>query len=310
MGIVSYFYKKSLVCRYDKEVGFPYYSYNDFKGFKQDAFTFTNSKGIEIHYFYYYYDNYKDDKLILFCHGLCPGHTAYLAEIECLARRGYKILTLDYTGCGESKGKRLGSLNTPTRDVDELLNYLKIDKPVVIMGHSLGGYTTLNLMNKRKDLQKAVILSGFLSIPLTLPTMIKSKFVVKRILSYERKIEPNKSPLDNIEYLKTTKDRLFMIQSEDDQMIPYNVSLKVVEEMNNPNIKTLKYVGRKHNPNYTDDAINYMNEVFGQYYYLIKQKKLKTDAEKIEYFKDVSLARLTKQDEKLFDEIQEFIEKK
>ena len=89
-----------------------------------------------------------------------------------------------------------------------------------------------------------------------------------------------------------------------------NSNLKVIEEMNNPNIKTLKYVGRKHNPNYTDDAINYMNEVFGQYYYLIKQKKLKTDAEKIEYFKDVSLARLTKQDEKLFDEIQEFIEKK
>ena len=82
MGIVSYFYKKSLVCRYDKEVGIPYYSYNDFKGFKQDAFTFTNSRGIEIHYFYYYYDNYKDDKLILFCHGLCPGHTAYLAEIS------------------------------------------------------------------------------------------------------------------------------------------------------------------------------------------------------------------------------------
>ena len=164
MGIISKLYLKHFACRYNKEVGVPYYSHLDFKGFKQDAFSFTNSKGINIRYFYYYYDKPREDKIILFCHGLGPGHVAYLREIEALAKHGYKVLTLDYTGCNESSGDNMISLNQPTRDVMELLDFLKLEKPVVLVGHSLGGYTALNLMNLRKDLQKAVILSGFLSI--------------------------------------------------------------------------------------------------------------------------------------------------
>jgi hypothetical protein len=66
---------------------------------------------------------------------------------------------------------------------------------------------------------------------------------------------------------------------------------------------------RKHNPNYTDNAINYMDSVFGKYYALLNEKKIKTDEDRINYFKDVSLAKLVEQDEQLFDEIVDFIEK-
>ena len=307
MGLVSYLYKKQFVCRYDKEVGFPYYSYSDFKGLNQEEYTFINSKGIEIHYFYFYYDNFKDDKIVLFLHGLAPGHAAYFAEIDALARRGFKVLTLDYTGCGDSKGKILGSINQPTRDVNELLDLLKIEKPIVVVGHSLGGYTSLNIINLRKEIKKAVILSGFLSAESIIGPIIKNKFFSSRILKYEKKVYPEYYDLKNIDYLKTTDDDLFFIQSEDDSVIPYSVSLKVVEEIDNKNIRTLKVQNRKHNPNYSDAAINYMNDVFGGYYSLLRQKKLKTDAEKINYFKDVSLSKLVEQDEEMFDQIAAFI---
>ena len=92
-------------------------------------------------------------------------------------------------------------------------------------------------------------------------------------------------------------------------MVPYRIALEVVEAIDNPHIKKLKMSGRKHNPNYTDSAIQYMNEVFGNYNYLIKQKKIKTDAEKVDYFKDVSLAKLVEQDEELFDQIAQFLNK-
>ena len=309
MGLVSYIYKKEFVCRYNKEVGVPYYCASDFNGLKEETFNYTNSKGVELKYFYYYYDNYQADKIILFLHGLAAGHAAYFAEIDALARRGFKVLTLDYTGCGDSKGKVLGSLNTPTRDVNELLDYLKIDKPIVLVGHSLGGYTSLNTINLREEIKKAVIISGFLSIKNIGDALIKNNFFVKRILAYENKLYPEYKSLDNVEYLKTTNNDIFFIQSEDDTMVPYRISLEVVEQIDNPHIKKLKMSGRKHNPNYTDAAIQYMNEVFGNYYYLIKQKKIKTDAQKIEYFKDVSLAKLVEQDEELFDQIAQFINK-
>lgn len=308
MGIISKQYIKNLVGRYDKEVGVPYNKCSDFEGLHQEEYMFTNSKGIEIHYFYYYYDRYKDDKVILFCPGIGPGHTAYFAEINCLAKRGYKVLTLDYTGCGESKGEILGSLNMPTVDVVDLLDYLKLDKPVVLMGHSLGGYTSLNVLHLRDDIDTAVIISGFLSVPSMIKRWIPSKFLNTRVLKYEHKIVPQYFDINNIDYLKTTRNKLFFIQSEDDQMVPYDISLKVVEEIDNPSIQTLRMNGRKHNPNYTEDAVNYMNDVFGKYQTLIKNKSIKTDEDKINYFKNVSLRRLTQQDENLFDEIMKFIE--
>ena len=104
MGIIARKYQTEFVCRYDKAVGVPYYSAEDFKDLKQEKSVFINTSNIETHYFFYYYDNYKTDKLILFCPGIGPGHTAYLREIEYLAKKGYKVLTLDYAGTGESKG--------------------------------------------------------------------------------------------------------------------------------------------------------------------------------------------------------------
>ena len=309
MGLVSYLYKKHFVSRYDKEIGVPYYQTSDFKGLKEEVFTFTNSKGIELKYFYFYYDNYKEDKIILFLHGLACGHAAYFAEIDALARRGYKVLTLDYTGCGDSKGKCLGSLNEPTRDVNELLDYLKLDKPLVLVGHSLGGYTSLNTIILREEIKKAVVISGFLTIKSIGDALIKNSFFVKRILAYENKLYPEYKGLNNIDYLNKTTDDIFFIQSEDDGMVPYRIALEVVETIDNPHIKKLKMSGRKHNPNYTDSAVSYMNEVFGNYYYLLKQKRIKTSEDKINYFKDVSLAKLVEQDEDLFDQIAAFIEK-
>lgn len=309
MGIISHIYKKQFVCRYDKEVGVPYYSHLDFKGLHQEAYSFINSKGVDIHYFYYYYDNYQKDKVVMFCHGIGPGHTAYLAEIEALARRGFKVLTFDATGCDRSGGKYLGSLVNPTGDAIDLLNYLNLKEEVVLVGHSMGGLTTLNVINLRKEITKAVVLSGFLSAGTEISVILKNKFIFSRIMAYERKINPQYIDIDNIEYLKNTTDDIFFIQSSDDAMVPYETALKVVEGIDNPHIKTLRVENRKHNPNYTDEAVKYMNDVFYKYNCLIKDKKIKTDQDKIDYFKDVSLPDLVRQDEGMWDEIASFINK-
>ena len=108
-------------------------------------------------------------------------------------------------------------------------------------------------------------------------------------------------------YLKNSEDKLLFIHSIDDPMVPYDISLKLVEPISNPNIEIIKVDNRKHNPNYTDDAVNYLNEVFGKYYDLVHKKMIKTDKDRINYFKDVSIEKLTGQDEKMFDEIDKFI---
>lgn len=309
MGFIVNHYIKFFVHRYDKEVGIPYYSYKDFKDFNCEDYSFTNSYGINIKYFFYYYANYKKDKIILFCHGMGPGHTAYMAEIEALARRGYKVLTLDFAGCGESGGKYLGSLNKPTRDVIDLLNHLNLKEQIILMGHSMGGYTALNTLCLRKDITKVVAISPIIQIEPLLQLNTKSKFITKHLLRYERKVDREIFDINIPKYLENTTDDVFVIQSSDDQMVPYGLSLKVIEGIKNPHIKTKRYERRKHNPNYTDNAISYMDSVFGKYYALLNEKKIKTDEDRINYFKDVSLAKLVEQDEQLFDEIVDFIER-
>ena len=309
MGIISKLYIKNFVCRYDKQIGVPYYSYSDFKDLKQEEYAFNNSYNTELHYFYFYYEGYKKDKVVLFLHGLECGHAAYMAEINELCKRGYKVLTIDYTGCGDSKGKYLGSLYQPTKDVNELLDLLKLKEEIVLVGHSLGGFTSLNIISSREEIKSAVILAGFISPKEELSHFVKSNFLIKGILRYEKKVSGNLYNLDNKEYLKVTKDRIFFIQSTDDQMVPYENNLKYVEGINNPSIKTLRMNNRKHNPNYTESAIQYMNEVFGGFSVAVKNKTIKTNEDRINYFKDVSLAKLTEQDQEVFNQISDFISK-
>ena len=84
MGIVTHIFKKRMLHRYDKDGYTPYLSSEDFAGLNKETHTFINSLGVEISYFYYYYDNYKEDKVVLFFHGMGPGHVSYLASCHAL----------------------------------------------------------------------------------------------------------------------------------------------------------------------------------------------------------------------------------
>lgn len=303
MGIVSNIYKKSLLRRYDKDGYVPYLSSEDFPGLNKEQHEFVNSLNTKISYFYYYYEGYKKDLTVLLLHGLGPGHTAYMREIETLCKAGFKVLTLDYMGCDSSEGERMPSMNEPTRDVDDLLNHLNIKEKMVIFGHSLGAYTTLNVMNIRPEIKKAVVISGFLRPDYVLNLMVGTKIFSKAIAKYEKKIEPKYYPIDNLAYLKNTTDKLLFIHSKDDGVVKYDATAKYVLESNNPNIEFITVDGKGHNPTYTKEAAAYTNEVMGKYY------KLKKDKDKKALMEGKSAWKMTEQDQDLFKQIIDFINK-
>ncbi len=302
MGLVSKIYQKRMLHRYDKDGFTPYLSNEDFPGLNKETHSFTNSLGAEISYFYYYYKDYNPNLIILFLHGLGPGHTAYLREIETLAKMGYKVLTLDYMGCDSSKGEKMPSLNEPTRDVDELLNLLKLKTEVVVIGHSLGGYTTYNIMNIRNELHKAVVMSGFLRPDIVLNYLMKVKIFSKAIARYEKKVEPKYFPIDNYKYINETQDKLLIIHSEDDPVVNYHAAIDPIVKANNANIEIVTVNGRGHNPNYSDNAAKIVTEVFSKYYNLKKDEDKKALMEKQDVW------AMTEQDIEIFNKIKSFIE--
>ena len=307
MGVISSFYNKALLHRYDKDGIIPYLSEADFPSLQKEEYSFINSKGIKIAYFIYKYPNYSKEKVILFAHGLGPGHTAYMAEINALCSAGYKIFTLDYAGCDKSEGDSLISFNEPSRDINDLLDYLKLKEEVVLVGHSLGGYSSLNVISRRDDIKQAVILSGFISYKKQIRAAIKSSLITKLMYNYEKKIEPVYMAENLLEYIANTKDKLLFIQSVDDVVVPFKDALGEIMKIENPNISYVQVEKRYHNPNYSVEAVQYMRDVFGEYNALVKNKTLKTLEDKQKYMADKSAFKMTIQDPEIIEKIINFI---
>lgn len=298
-------YLKHIVIRYDKDGIIPYLSVSNFSGLKKEENSFVNSLNSKISYFYYYYDGYLKDKIVVFLHGIGAGHTAYMQEINTLAKVGYRVLTLDYMGCDKSEGESLLSLNQPSRDVKELLDKVNPKEEIILVGHSLGGYTALNTINANKNISKAVVISPFYSIKKELKVLLKLSILVNPALRYEKKLGKFN---DNFEYLKSTTDKILFIHSLDDQIVPINSSTGYIQKhINNPNLKYLITDHKKHNPNYELAAVKYMSETFSTYQKLIKENVLDTLEKKKSFMADKSAFEMTIQDEEVWKEIFSFI---
>ena len=306
MGIALKTYKNIFIKRFDKDGFVPYLSYLDFPGLQREKKIFKNSKGEDITYFFYNYDKYDDKKIVLFLHGIGPGHTAYMSEIHTICSLGYQVLTLDYAGCDESSGT-MYSINSPTRDANDLLNYLKIEKEVVVVGHSLGAYTSIQILNLRKEINKGVIISGFYSIEVEMRSFMKLRLLTSEIMRFEKSVEPEFYNLNNLQFLKETNKKILFIHSKDDNVVPYKNNCKKIEKLANPNSSFIIVDNKKHNPNYTSDAVKYMNDTFSAYNYKISHKEFKSEEERKTWMNEKSLSRMTAQDMEIMKKIIDFI---
>ena len=307
MSIIINRYQRNFLVKYSFDPAVPYYKKEDFKGLKGTEDSFINKNFQEIRYFSYFYEPITHKKIILFLPGIGPGHKAYLREINEYAKAGYKVITLDYEGCGYSKGIRLPSIYQPTRDVLELLNIIGFKNEIVVVGHSLGAFTALNIVNKVTKIKKAVIISGFLNPKLGMMKFVKSSFIASRISNYEYSVNPDFKELDNLSYLKHTTDDIMFVHSIDDKSCGYKYIIPKISKFNNSHLSFYIEEHKRHNPTYTVEAVKYKDKIVNKYFDLVRKNIFKSIEEKKEYFKDVSLEKLTTPDEFVFDKITNFI---
>ena len=306
---MSYFinlYKKLFLVRYDFDEAIPYYQASDFKGLKEKEETFINSSNAEIHYFTYFYSPLKHHKVVLFLPGMGPGHRAYFKEINEIAKAGYKVITLDYEGCGVSGGDRLPSFYSPTKDTLELIHQLNMKEELVLIGHSLGAFTALNVINKINKIKKAIIISGCLSVEDAMRGFIPSRLIAKKIDRYETS-RNNLLLDDNLSYLKSTTNNILFIHSKDDKKMKYNLSIKKVQKLNNKHLDFIIEEGKRHNPNYTLESVKYKDDIIDNYFKKLRKGEFKDLEERKAYLKDASLEKFTAQDESIINKIIQFI---
>ena len=292
-----------------------YFSAADFDGLQQEPYAFTASAGHRLQGYLYHYADPKEGRLILFDHGFGGGHRAYMKEIERLCRHGYTVLAYDHTGCMESGGSSPNGMAQSLCDLNDCINAVKADArfagvSLSVMGHSWGGFSTLNIAALHPDVTHVVVLSGFVTVEELVNSFFAGllKGYRKSIMALERAANPQFVSFHAVESLKNASAKALLIYSDNDPMVRRrHYDLLQAGLSDRENVRLLLVPGKGHNPNYTADAVRLLDD-FGKKRAKFT-KKHHTAAEKAAFVASFDWERMTAQDEAVWHEILTHLER-
>jgi 3-oxoadipate enol-lactonase len=107
--------------------------------------------------FYYIDEGSKAAQPVIFLHGFPFSHEMWKNQIE-LVRKNFRAIAYDIRGHGKSYvGDAHFTIEHHVDDLIALLDYLKIEKPVIV-GLSMGGYITLRALERHPERFRAAVL--------------------------------------------------------------------------------------------------------------------------------------------------------
>lgn len=239
---------------------------------KKDKYEFTSNKNQKLIGYNYYYTK-KPKGIIIFSHGLGGGHKSNLPIINYLAKNNYYIFAYDATACDESEGKIFGGVNQSVIDLENAINFVKNEAdfknlPIFLFGHSMGGYATMSVLNKPIDVKGVVSVSGFNKLTDMIQSTIGedigilSNMMIPPIMLYETLKFKDYATFTSEKGIKNSKTKLFIIHSEDDELVNKKLSYDVYKNLyeteykNTDKIKFKLFKDKGHN------YIFYKKEVF------------------------------------------------
>ena len=310
-------YRRQMFVRCD-DIGVAYYfSDKDFDGLKKKSYAFKSNRGDDLQGYFYWYDNPKANRLVIFDHGMGGGHRSYMREIETIAKMGYMVLGYDHTGCMESGGENTGGFAQSLSDLDCCVSALKRDRKftggeITVIGHSWGGFAALNIAAFHPDIKNIVTISAFVSVK----AMIEQYFggflsgYRKGIFEIEKQTNGKYALVDGVETLKNSPVKTLVIHSADDPMVKRENHFDRLRNAlgDKPGVVFHLENGKAHNPNYTADAVKYKDGYVATVTEKLKRNELDTPEKKKEFVAGYDWWAMTAQDMRLWNMIFEFIE--
>ncbi len=315
---------KRVLTKY-KEIGFArcddtgrvfYFSVKDFPGLNCRNCSFESVRGDILQAYVYSYENPREDKLIVFDHGLGGGHTAYMKEINMLCKQGYQVFAYDHTGCMTSEGESTNGMAQSLCDLNDCLKFIKskeeyAHKDISVVGHSWGAFAAMNISAFHPDVSKIVAISGFASVKHMVYSSMRGPLAIcrKPIMEMESKANPEYVNYDASETLAETKANVLLIYSDNDHIchkkVHYDYLFKKLGHKDN--IKFILESGKNHNPNYTLDAVSYKHDFFTRLEKGIKKQLLDSEDKKKAFIASYDWNRMTAQDEVIWGKIFEIL---
>ena len=311
------YYKKILLCRHDPDGSVFYFSKADFDGLISEDSHFLGDKGQRLQAHLYYKGQKRYDRLIIFEHGMGCGHAAYLREINEITERGYTVFTYDHTGTLNSEGENIGGFSQSLSDLDRAVDYVKTlegyeNAKLAVIGHSWGGFSTMNIPVLHPEISHVVALSGFISPKAIQAQVFRGplRFYRKAAYRLEKDAFPDYCHFDGRWSLKNTNTRALIIHSRDDKTCKFSHHFEKLKKAlaGCDNVEFLALDGKGHDPHYTAKAVVLLDEFQKSLRQKNKKKELTTQKSKERFVSSFDWWAITEQDAEVFDRIFAFIE--
>ena len=312
MNFMEKQYRSNLFIRNDNPNGIFYFTAADFPGLQTYAYDFKSQMGHDLKGWFYCYESPIPGRLVVFDHGMGNGHWAYLREIEYLAKAGFLVYSYDHTGCMASGGESTNGFAQSLKDLDDCITALKKepalqDRTISVMGHSWGGFSTMNIASLHPEITHVVSMSGFISVKRMLEQIMPGllKGVRKSLYQLESNSNPDYVDFDALQTLDNTTAKVLLIASSDDKVVQKAHHFDVLKQAlsHRANIRFLLTENKGHNPAYTCDAVRYKDDFFAKFQKLVKKKKLETKAQQEAFMSEFDWVRMTQQDESVWSAI-------
>jgi len=296
--------------RKDNQSGIFYFSPADFPGLAAVPYAFSSRRGHTLQGYFYSYPHAEEDRIVVFEHGMGNGHRAYMREIEHLCKAGFSVFSYDHTGCMESGGDSPNGFAQSLADLDDCIKALKLHphaagKRLSVVGHSWGGFSTMNIVSLHPDLTHIVAMSGFVSVRAILLQFLRGplKLAFPELYRMEQMANPDTVGACAVRSLRSTDAKVLLIYSDNDELVlkkrHYDALYRALSDRKN--ISFLLVENRDHNPTYTREALDLKKAFLAD----LRQcnENCATSEQKCRFMSRYDFLRMTEQDEAVWDMI-------
>lgn len=248
----------------------------DFDALQRERYTFPSDKGQLLTGYRYFHEGVEARGVVVIAHGFGGGgHRHYMHIADYFAANGYAVFAYDATGNDESEGAAVGGLPQGAIDLDHALRFVKgepdfVGLPIMLWGHSWGGYSVGSVLALHPDVKAAVIVAGFNSSLDMLACEGRKiagaaiDLLLPALEAHEKEAYGDYAALSILGGVAATDARVMFIHGAQDQMIPIAESFDRYHAAyaGDPRFTFVRYEDREHNYIFCDPARQAYVEAF------------------------------------------------
>lgn len=217
------------------------YRVEDFEDLHRTGYKFASNKGQQLQG-YMYRSGDEQKGIVVLAHGFGGGgQRTYMDCINYFAKNGYYVFAYDATGNDESEGETVGGMPQGVIDLDYAISFVEDnedfpDLPIVLFGHSWGGYSALNVLTFHPEVKAVVECAGCnkssdlfeaggraIAGPVVYPLM-------PFIRAHEFFKYGNYSTTSALKAFKKTDAAVMFVHSSDDKTVPIEYGLDLFKK--------------------------------------------------------------------------------